>query len=283
MHKNNQGNRTPRDADEFEKQLDRQLAFLERSSDLFDQGNYDEAVRLATTIRVLVYDSGGSTSVLTHLGLRESLQYIDTGVYRDLLDPALLANAQKLMPDITYARASAEDIGLVELGDAGGGKVGWYAPLRLRRFGPGTPPDLATKDHSNFGPWWTDPLVESSSGKLFSRFDLIKIMANQDGGAHVDAGLDADYRALSHDSFLSAEHGPDVGNKFPGGDIPEAVHNVAFASVRQIAFELSTTIKRFRYLRSNPHVLELADPFVDLPMPRPPHRPMNLSAVVMLG
>jgi hypothetical protein len=283
MSINTRGNKTLRSAGDFELQLDRQLGFLRRSCAAFDGGAFDEAVRIALTIRVLVHDTKQSTSLLTHLGIRNTLSYIDTGVYRFLLDPALQAWVNQVNPGYILAGPSPTDVGLVELGDGGRGRVGWYAPLRLRRFAAGTPPDKATRKVATFDSWWNDPLVESSSQKSFSRSNLILIMANQDGGGHVDAEIDADYQDLIVDPLMWAEHGSLIEDKTLGGDIPEALHNVAFASVRQMAFELIWTIDRYKYVKANPGVFALANPFGGLSMPAPPHRPINFPSPVIMG
>jgi len=57
MSINTRGNKTPRPAGDFELQLDRQLNFLRRSCAAFDGGAFDEAVRIALTIRVLVHNT----------------------------------------------------------------------------------------------------------------------------------------------------------------------------------------------------------------------------------
>jgi hypothetical protein len=108
-------------------------------------------------------------------------------------------------------------------------------------------------------------------------------MVNQDGGAHVDAEIDADYSDLMLDPLISGEHGPLIEDKTLGGDVPEALHNVAFASVRQIAFELISTIDRYRYVKANPGIFVLANPFSGIPIPRPPHQPLNISTPIIIG
>jgi len=98
-----------------------------------------------------------------------------------------------------------------------------------------------------FDRWWRDPLVEASNQKRFSRENLVLIMANQGGGAHVDAGVDANYSDLVVD-FLGAEIVTDAGNEIdidgvgPFGS-GRAQGNVAAASVRQIAYEVLQTLK----------------------------------------
>jgi hypothetical protein len=52
--------------------LREQLGFIERSTRFFDEGHEEEALRLATTMRVLFHDTALSTSLLTHLSMRHT-------------------------------------------------------------------------------------------------------------------------------------------------------------------------------------------------------------------
>ncbi len=271
-------NKATRPATDFELQLKRQLGYLRRSCKIFDLGEHDEAIRIAVSLRVLLHQTKSSTSLLTHLGIQDSLAYVDTGVYRNLLTPAVQAHVDKTTPGLV-AMQTAVDVGLVELGYAGNGRIGWYAPLRLRRFAAGSPPDIANPKTSKFSDWWTNPLVETTKRVSFSRSNLVLIMANQDGGGHVDAALDADYSSLIIDPLAGAA----VFEGGHHGEIPDILHNVAFASVRQIAFELICTIERYWHVRDNPGALLLADPYADMPMPTPPHRVWNAPRGIVLG
>jgi hypothetical protein len=53
--------------DELSLQLQKQLGFLTRSCRDYDLGESDEAIRIATTIRVLIHQTPKSTSLLKHL------------------------------------------------------------------------------------------------------------------------------------------------------------------------------------------------------------------------
>lgn len=281
MNIGTKGNRRPLTAADFEKQLDQQLTYLRRSCATFDEGFHDEAPRIATTIRVLVHDTKSSTSLLTHLGLKNSLNFVDTGVYRPAYRAALEAEIAAHSATAKICAESPSEVGLVEPGQVGDGPVRWYAPLVLMRWRPGTPPHNATKGISTFSDWWDTPLVESSTGKSFSRAHLVKIMANQDGGAHVDAEIDADYADLCIDPLGSQI----MVSKSPipeGAPIPDVQNNVAFASVRQIAFELLLTLGRWKAIRK-PGAALLANPFADIPMPTPPHKPLGFSPSIILG
>src|SRR5205807_1788271 len=57
--------------------LAEQLSFLEASADAFDLGRDHEAKRLAATIRLLVHDTGRSSSLLRQLG-RKGGMFLDS-------------------------------------------------------------------------------------------------------------------------------------------------------------------------------------------------------------
>jgi hypothetical protein len=57
----------------FKDQLTKQLGFLRRSCESYDQGYKDEAIRIATVLRVLFHDTGRSTSLLTHLKAKDNI------------------------------------------------------------------------------------------------------------------------------------------------------------------------------------------------------------------
>src|SRR6185503_5302007 len=57
-----------RHRERFKKKLVEQLGFLDRSSQLFDTGFEEEAIRIAQTLRVIFHQTNASTSLITHLG-----------------------------------------------------------------------------------------------------------------------------------------------------------------------------------------------------------------------
>ncbi|MBP2158270.1 MULTISPECIES: hypothetical protein [Asticcacaulis] len=241
-------NKVARDASSWVPQLDRQRKFLKNSARLYDEGYEDEAIRMATTLRVLLHDTSQSTSLLTHLGVKKQLKFIDTGLYRDRLDRAKDAWISKTCPGAKIVGISPGEAGLVEIRPNPDGTGGFYAPLRENRFHPHDPRSKAMLQPLDFDSWWRTPLVEASSLRQFSRENLILIMANQDGGAHVDAHIDIDYRDFMSD-FLghSVEFGGTDGTMDANWEPPPVQNNVAFASVRQIAWEIETTLDRHKF------------------------------------
>lgn len=73
---------------DLSRHLKEQLEFLRASSAAFDSGMEAEAKRLAVQIRLLAYDARGgrknrSVSLLTQLGVRENLPWLDTAIAPD--------------------------------------------------------------------------------------------------------------------------------------------------------------------------------------------------------
>ena len=219
-------------SDELSKHLQEQLGFLDASCALYDAGSLNEAKRLATSIRVLVHDTTQSASVLTQLGAKENLKYLDgSGPGFDGLDP-VGPNAITSIATLTQ---------LAHFDD----HVEYHPAFVL------STPASKTVD---FDPWWKTLVTHDVDGRRMSRRRLVLVMANQDGGAHVDQNLAADYKEISSDSSM--------GWKANGGSVefykdPHAsvdAPSPAPASVRHLAEELSITLRQFI-----PHLLgELA-------------------------
>jgi hypothetical protein len=67
---------------------------------------------------------------------------------------------------------------------------------------------------------------------------MVLVLANQDGGAHVDPALDHRYVRLAHENTMGwIEVTPD-------GEQPMR-HSPVLASVRQIAHEITRTIEKY--------------------------------------
>ena len=252
MYKNQEQLREVRSYSSLESQLHRQIKFLETSSKLFDEGDEDEAVRLATTIRVLLHDSdnpkSNSKSLLRQLGIKENLEFLNTGVYPDDLIDALnghMASNNVLNDGSSISSYAANEVGLVSL-DIKDKK--WVAPLSQPRINSSSHYLIMANSLQKFDAWWTKPLIQGET-KIFSRKQLIGIMCDQDGGAHVDATLDKSYLDLTLDNlgfqWAAGENLPDMLMTNENDYLFEsAKSNIAAASVRQIVYEVLITLKK---------------------------------------
>lgn len=190
----------------FKKQLIQQIHFLKNSCDLFDRGQLNEAIRIATSIRVIVHDTKNSTSLLSHL------------------------NSKRINIFTTYSEPSSEEgysaihmfnMGIISMGN---GKYG-YGP-NLEEFIEGVSEVLPIDK------WWTQIVWRLDTKSFLSRRDIILTAANQDGGAHVDENLNGNYKKLAEEVWgnINIKKGPTCLN------LP--IINMHFVALRTIANEL---------------------------------------------
>lgn len=186
---------------DFKAHLAKQIGFLERSCASFDAGFHDEAIRIATIIRVLIHQTKSSTSLLKHL------------------------NATNIKLLSTCKEAGPRTLILMGMGIVGISSNGTttYKP----NLG-----DIPFTTSMPVNQWW-DAVVFVSGPTRLSRRKIALAAANQDGGAHVDHALDTTYEKLTTPGFAGTVfHGSRDALKV---DALEGSHLV---SLRQMGYEL---------------------------------------------
>ncbi len=139
--------------------LNEEILFLDHSATLFDVGFQCEAKRLATTIRVLLHDTKDSNgnSLFTQMGIK-GIKFIDTSWEFD---------EKTIFPylGLVYIGIYENEID--------------YSPLLSE--------SLFVREKS-FNEWWEiDPVFYiPKSRKKLTRSQIIRNLANKEGGAHVD-------------------------------------------------------------------------------------------------
>jgi hypothetical protein len=142
------------------------------------------------------------------LGLRDRLAFVDTS----LSHRGLRANH----PGFDAGLASME-----VLPRRGGRYIPLLDNVGTDRRRPGVP----------FGMWWNKKIY-----RRLSRGDLVAALANQDGGAHVDATLTEAYAELTRLNGLGWAYADSEGRSEPFEG------NAAQASMRQMTWELRETL-----------------------------------------
>ena len=188
--------------DELQQHLRDTIQALELSSRAFDKGYEGEAKRLAAAIRVLVYDTGSSKSLLGQLG-QKTIQFYETSIPRH---PKTI---------LTYSGLTAMDQTPEE--------ARYVAVLDM--LPSGCPPRWVS-----FDDWWNRVIFVDQKGSETSRKDLILAVANKDGGTHVDPVLDEKYADLSRRNSLAWRFSS------PRGDVP--LEGPEKAAIRQITHEV---------------------------------------------
>lgn len=195
--------------DELLTELSEQLAALKMSAQSFDAGRLWEAKRIAVSIYIIVHDRGkNSQSLLSQLGVKEGIKFLSTG---SLVSGNILSEQPLIVHRMSLS--GSEFLPLCTTG----------APMDNRQLA--------------FSRWWEEDILKVDDGRTLSRKNLVCSLRDQDGGAHVDPKLtDPAYIAFAR------ENG--TGMYFAAGNNPpEPVGPGAHkATVRQIAFELETTL-----------------------------------------
>ena len=200
----------------FLHKLGEQINFLERSCELYDQGEEAEAIRIATSLRVIFHHTSRSTSLVEHLGFKKRKVLSSSrgfGDWQDYLKQQLNLNSR------TPVRM------LPMLGD---------------RF-----------TESSIEDWWAKETVFKHSGKNYSRRLITLSAANQDGGAHVDEKLDEYYEVLAAGEYALGIDGKDLIFKGPppfDQSIMQYAKNAHLALLRQFGHETIVSVKHFKWL-----------------------------------
>jgi hypothetical protein len=163
---------------------------------------------IALSLRVLLHHHGQSRSLLEQLKLRQISFYDSAG-------PLKLGN---LLTECNLV--------ILRVGPEGGN----YIPQVL------CPPPPRAPKKVRFVDWWNAPVLKDNKGRTFSRREIVKNIADTDGGAHVDPSLDEAYIDLSRNNSL--------GWVFQKGNIEKTFEGrPELACVRQIAYEVLLTLK----------------------------------------
>ncbi len=192
--------------------LKEQFQFLKASCAAYDDGFINESKRLSVVIRLLLHDTGNSTSLLKHLDSK-NINFIDT---------SLPLNRNNLL--------SHQGLTIIAAGSEGA----TYVPRCLAPPSPavGPPKDL------DFDSWWNGVVLIDQNRTEFTRRDLVLTLSNKEGGAHVDPKLDLRFAALIKNYSM--------GWVFTSPDKEEPIHSIELASIRQIAYEVINSLeKRF--------------------------------------
>jgi len=195
--------------DHYKSLLKAHLGFIKSSADSFDAGNTYEALRIATSLRVIFHQTHHSTALLEHLNAWGI--FLRTEQDWDLRD---LPCPEKI---ISFDRICFSSDGIWQ----------WkYTPTNNQEY-------LSVKE------WWDEYPVSIIQGKFITRKMIATDwLANKAGGSHVDKqeALPIEYLMSMNSLFVSKDNktiskGPQHGRPV----------NEPFTCVRQMAYEVLTS------------------------------------------
>jgi hypothetical protein len=196
---------------ELEVELQRQLITLKKLSETYDEGHVLMARPIATILRLLERDTGRSKSLLGQLGIK-NIEFFDSS--------ANLPTEKQ-----GYKLASTFN-GLFGFSSNQTGIV--YIPYKDN-------PPPGAYGYVPFEEYWTRVIFVDKHANHFTRADIVSAVADTDGGAHVDPGIEVKYHQLTRENSLGWEISVD-------GEHWENAFGVEYAAVRQIAHEFLRTL-----------------------------------------
>ena len=182
-----------------------QTKFIQRSIQYYDDGDHSEAKRIAVSLRILFNETRNSRSLLSLLGLENKLLLWSSG---GLYTPSNLLSSWTLL---SMSISGAKQI-----------------------FQPLLDDNLGSTFYLDFDDWWNEVIFDDKNSQL-TRRDIVRIVANQDGGAHVDPEFKEEYSNLVRNNSLGFFMDYN-------GEVFEPVNNPAYAAIRQIAHELLVSL-----------------------------------------
>lgn len=99
-------------------------------------------------------------------------------------------------------------------------------------------PELQSMKKVNFDTWWFETVM-AAEGESFSRQEVIKFLANQDGGTHVDDDLEEKYYRMVHNNFS-----PQIRD----GDFSGVASEYNLALARQLIYEALISIQHMHIM-----------------------------------
>lgn len=200
-----------------QEKLAEQLGFLKSSLQGYKDGNEAEALRIATTIRVLLHETGSSNPLLKQI------------------DPNYLNLTILDTPEIVPSKPGGKILFLFGVG----------VSVSIGK-GPQPVTDLNNPKLQllPLKQWWNRPVLVFSDPNgqqvSFSRKNLLLILANKEGGAHVESKVPVAYEKYVVDAGV-----PFIVN----GVKTDSVHLAQFASVESSVRMIECLERNFPWLK----------------------------------
>jgi len=197
----------------YQQELRKQLGFLSRSCEWYDEGNMDEAIRIASTIRILIHDTRNSTSLLKHLNATGIKLWSTTHGAPERATTYFGMGQYRYKDGVNSYGPSFDDTPIMELVPV---REWWEQVVYVFSKAP-----AATTEG------------ETDNTLRLSRKDIVLTATNKDGGAHVDAKLTPAYETLAAYGTVGS-----FGMEVDGVWQVVPIKYAHLVSLRQMGFEI---------------------------------------------
>lgn len=159
-----ENNKYMRNKNELLNNLKQQIELLRLNCKSYDEGNKIVALQIAATLRTLLHNTARSSSVLN--------QFLNNYV---LSEPTFFSVGKNILEPNTIIRSNLTNYSLKVLSDTEV-KTGIIPDLHINTKIPNLP----------FSEWWERFIVLYWDEYQLSRKDVVLLLANKEGGTHLD-------------------------------------------------------------------------------------------------
>ena len=202
------------------------ISYLQHLCEDYDMGNTFAIVLVAVLLRTLLKTKGSTESVLKQLG-KDTIDFVDTrapiGSFSYWTFGDNICNHTFITQNVYGGLLSK----IVTNGEHGLNLD--YQPLLNKN---------RNADKQSFDDWYTAIVFKDSTFQL-SREDCINIVADKDGGAHLDKRIPPKYSCFREPTALQF---------IIDGQIAVFNQNPVYVSIRQIAWEVLESLKRAKVI-----------------------------------
>ncbi|WP_299516481.1 hypothetical protein [uncultured Rummeliibacillus sp.] len=200
--------------DSFKEQLD----FINNAAILYDSGNIDAIKMASPSLRSLFYQQKFGPILIDIIKGIDKNRFLSTSTER--INSSTILYQGPVSEDFFYYKGEL--------------KASYFPNCYAFEFNDRFLP---------FDEWWNETILVHGEAK-FTRSNLIKFIANQDGGAHVDEKINELYYSLTKSLFSSTI-------KLIPEEIEKKSENLHLALLRQIAHETITSFNKMGIVNIN--------------------------------
>lgn len=201
-------------------QLTDSLSDLINDAQRYDHGNFNAIKRSSVTLRSLFYNTNSQTSLIKQMGSQDNISFL---TFSDIANES--GYQYSSIFNATFQTTVASSVDYIDT---------WL-------FYPGK---NFSPSHLKFRNWWHQPLLITGSREedAMEREDIVRIVANQDGGAHFDPEIDKKYQNIKDGSTgIRYQAGNKIGYLMTGHVTSEPTwityHDIQLALLREIVHE----------------------------------------------
>ena len=198
------------------------LAYLQHLCEDYDKGNTFAVVLIAVVLRTLLKTKGSTISVLEQLGLH-TMPFVDSSL------PQGSFSFWHLGDNVCNHTFLAQNVY--------GGLLSKHVTNGEKELNFDYRPLLGANRRVSEKPFeeWYKAIVFKNEKFQLSREDCINIVADKDGGAHLDRNVPVEYACFREPTALQT---------IIDGQVAVFNQNPVYVSIRQIAWEVLESVKR---------------------------------------